>query len=203
MSECESAAAVLRGGVKNTQDSLQRMLLDMGEQETRVRELREQIESNQARITALQGDLKAVSDEITSNSNILDGCRIKLKSREENLQLLSDRATKLAVDGRSMDGRIRMLSEMEKDYEGYSRAVKTVMQGAGRGTLRGVHRPVANLVRANDECALAIETALGAAAQNIVVDTQNDGRSAIELLKKRDAGRATFLPVDTIRQHSC
>ena len=59
--------------------------------------------------------------------------------------------------------------------------------------------PVANLVKADEECALAIETALGAAAQNIVVDTQNDGRSAIELLKKRDAGRATFLPVDTIR----
>ena len=199
VSECESAAAVLRGSVKNTQDSLQRMLLDMAEQETRVRELREQIDSNQARIAALQDELKGLADEITGNANVLDGCRIKLKSREENLQLLSDRATKLAVDGRSMDGRIRMLSEMEKDYEGYSRAVKTVMQEAGRGTLRGVHGPVANLVRADDECALAIETALGAAAQNIVVDTQNDGRSAIELLKKRDAGRATFLPVDTIR----
>ena len=199
VSECESAIAVLRGSVKNTQDSLQRMLLDIAEQETRVRELREQIENNQTRIEALQSDLKGVSDEITANSNVLDGCRIKLKSHEDNLQLLSDRATKLAVDGRSMDGRIRMLTEMEKDYEGYSRAVKTVMQEAGRGTLRGVHGPVANLVRANDECALAIETALGAAAQNIVVDTQNDGRSAIELLKKRDAGRATFLPVDTIR----
>ena len=198
VAECESAAAVLRGSVKNTQDSLQRMLLDMAEQETRVRELREQIESNQARIKALQDDLKSVGEEIISNSNVLDGCRIKLKSREENLQLLSDRATKLAVDGRSMDSRIHMLSEMEKDYEGYSRAVKTVMQEASRGTLRGVHGPVANLVRADEECALAIETALGAAAQNIVVDTQNDGRSAIELLKKRDAGRATFLPVDTI-----
>ena len=199
VAECESAIAVLRGSVKNTQDSLQRMLMDMAEQETRVRELREQIDNNQTRISALHDDLKGLADEITSNANVLDGCRIKLKSREDNLQLLSDRATKLAVDGRSMDGRIRMLTEMEKDYEGYSRAVKTVMQEAGRGTLRGVHGPVANLVRANDECALAIETALGAAAQNIVVDTQNDGRSAIELLKKRDAGRATFLPVDTIR----
>ena len=199
VSECESAAAVLRGSVKNTQDSLQRMLLDMAEQETRVRELREQIEENQSRIAALEKDLQDVQDELSRNANVLDGCRMKLKSREEMLQQLSDKATKLAVEGRSMDSRIHMLSEMEKDYEGYSRAVKTVMQEAGRGTLRGVHGPVANLLRADDECALAIETALGAAAQNIVVDTQNDGRSAIELLKKRDAGRATFLPVDTIR----
>ncbi len=58
---------------------------------------------------------------------------------------------------------------------------------------------MANLVRADEECALAIETALGAAAQNIVIDSQNDGRSAIEMLKRMDAGRATFLPIDTIR----
>lgn len=98
-----------------------------------------------------------------------------------------------------MDSRIAMLSEMEKDYEGYSKAVKTVMREAGRGNLKGIHAPVANLIRADDEFALAIETALGAAGQNIVVDTQNDGRRAIELLKKYDSGRATFLPVDTIR----
>ena len=73
------------------------------------------------------------------------------------------------------------------------------MREAGRGNLKGIHAPVANLIRADDEFALAIETALGAAGQNIVVDTQNDGRRAIELLKKYDSGRATFLPVDTIR----
>ena len=98
-----------------------------------------------------------------------------------------------------MDSRINMLTEMEKDFDGFSRAVKTVMRESARGSIRGVHGPVANLVKADDECALAIETALGAAAQNIVIDTQNDGRSAIEILKRMDAGRATFLPIDTIR----
>ena len=124
---------------------------------------------------------------------------MKLKNREDALNELSRKATALEVDGRSMDGRIRMLSDMEKDYEGYSRAVKTVMRESERGTIRGVHGPVANLLRADEECALAIETALGAAAQNIVIDSQNDGRLAIEMLKRTDAGRATFLPLDTIR----
>ena len=199
VAECESAAAVLRGSVKNTQDSLQRMLLDMAEQETRVRELRGQIEQNQERIDALQTELKSAEEELGRNANVLEGCRMKLKSREDMLQQLGERATKLAVEAQSTDARIRMLRDMEKDYEGYSRAVKTVMQEAGRGVLRGVHGPAANLLRANDECALAIETALGAAAQHIVVDTQNDGKAAIELLKKKDSGRATFLPLDTIR----
>ena len=73
------------------------------------------------------------------------------------------------------------------------------MREASRGTIRGVHGPVANLIRTDDDCALAIETALGAAGQNIVIDTRNDGRSAIEMLKRTDSGRATFLPLDTIK----
>ena len=199
VSACDAAIAVLRSSVKNTKDNLQRMLLDNAEQETRVQELRGQIEDNQKRVAELQKELRSAQDEITRNANVLDGCRMKLRNREDGLQTLSDRATKLAVDARSMDARIQLLGEMEKDYEGYSRAVKTVMQEAGRGVLRGVHGPVANLIRAGEEYALAVETALGASAQHIVVDTQNDGRDAIELLKKRDAGRATFLPIDTIR----
>ena len=73
------------------------------------------------------------------------------------------------------------------------------MRERERGALRGIHGPVANLLRSDEECALAIETALGASSQNIVIDSQNDGRLAIEMLKRADAGRATFLPLDTIR----
>ena len=69
---------------------------------------------------------------------------------------------------------------MEKSYEGYSGAVRSVMREAEHGGLKGVHGPAANLVRAEKDCALAIETALGAAAQHIVVDTQNDGKNAID-----------------------
>ena len=61
-----------------------------------------------------------------------------------------------------------MLTEMEKLYEGYSKAVKLVMGEAGRGSLRGVHGPVAGLVHVPDAYTVAIEIALGAAMQNIV-----------------------------------
>ena len=195
----ESDAAVLRSDVKHSTESMQRMLSDIAEQESRAAEVQGSIDEGEKRISRIREELKALEEQIRQNNNVLDGCRMKLKSREDIVNQLSEKATKLAVDGRSMDSRIHMLSEMEKDYEGYSKAVKTVMREAGRGNLKGVHGPVANLVKADDECALAIETALGAAAQNIVVDTQNDGRLAIELLKRHDAGRATFLPVDTIR----
>ncbi len=197
--ECEANVAVIKANVESSIESKERMLKELDEQESRVGELRGNLAAAEARISELKAELDALAEDEQSNKNVLDGCRMKLKSREDALAMASERATKLQIDARSMDSRIAMLTEMEKDFEGYSKAVKTVMREAARGNLRGVHGPAANLVRADAECALAIETALGAAAQNIVVDTQNDGRSAIELLKRMDAGRATFLPLDAIR----
>ena len=198
-SECESAAAVLRANAESSRRSMERMQSDIAEQESRAAEIRARMDEGARRIAEIKARLETLYAENTKNGNILDGCRMKIKSREDALAAVSDKATKLAVDARSMDSRINMLTEMEKDFDGFSRAVKTVMRESARGSIRGVHGPVANLVKADDECALAIETALGAAAQNIVIDTQNDGRSAIEMLKRMDAGRATFLPIDTIR----
>ena len=200
-SECEAAAAVLRANLESMKATRERMLQDISDQESRSEEVRAGIEDGQRRIDTLKQQLEELDEKLRQNSNIVEGCRMKLKNREDALNELSRKATALEVDGRSMDGRIRMLSDMERDYEGYSRAVKTVMRESERGTIRGVHGPVANLVRTDEDLALAIETALGGAAQNIVIDNQNDGRLAIEMLKRQDAGRATFLPIDTIRGH--
>ena len=196
---CDSELAVLRANVAGSEENLERLRRDIAERDRRTEEIRASIREGEARIAQLDGELAALAEETAQNNNVLDGCRMKLANREEMVGRLSEQATTLEVEGRSMDSRIHMLTEMEKDYEGYSRAVKTVMREAARGNLRGVRGPVANLLRPDEECALAIETALGAASQHIVIDTQNDGRQAIEMLKRMDAGRATFLPVDTIR----
>ena len=197
--ERDSAAAVLRANVQSSTESKERLLKDIAEQESRASEIRGGIRDAEARLAEIGAELQTLAEQSRQNSNVLEGCRMKLKNREDMVSQLSEKATSLAVELRSVDGRIHMLSDMQKDYEGYSRAVKTVMREAERGNLRGVHGPVANLLRADEECALAIETALGAAAQNIVIDSQNSGRYAIEMLNRMDAGRATFLPLDTIR----
>ena len=198
-SECEANIAVLRANVKSSMEQKERLLKDIREQESRSEEVRSGIQAGKQRLLEIEEEQKSLEGQIRENNNVLEGCRMKLKSREELLSRQNEKLNSLAVDGRSMDGRIRMLTDMERDYEGYSRAVKTVMRESERGNLRGVHGPVANLLRSDEECALAIEIALGAAAQNIVIASQQDGRSAIELLKRADAGRATFLPLDTIR----
>ena len=195
----ERAAAVLRTDRQNNLDSVRRVESDMSQDEDRIRALDEQIAALRERVGAAEAEYAALSGKVRQLQNIVTGHRMKMSGRENRVAALREEVTRLTVDGRSMDGRIAMLTEMEKDYEGFSRAVKTVMREAERGTLRGVHGPVANLVQAEDRFALAIETALGAAAQNIVVDTQNDGKAAIEMLKRRDGGRGTFLPLDAVR----
>ena len=197
--KCESLTAVLRADKKSTQESLQRMLADISEQENRVREVRKNIEQAEEKLTTLEEELKRLNEENTRNNNALEGARMKVRSRDESLTALTEKVNRLAVDARTMDSRIKLLDDMQRDFEGFSKAVKVVMRESARGNLKGVHAPVANLIRTDDEFALALETALGASAQNIVTDTMADGRSAIEYLKRTDGGRATFLALDTVR----
>jgi chromosome segregation protein len=199
ISDNERAGAVLRTDRKNNLDSVQRIRGDMSQEEGRIRALDEQIAQLNQRLEQIRSARDTLSEKVSQLSNVVNGHKMKMSGRETRLAALREEVTRLTVDGRSMDGRIAMLTEMEKDYEGFNKAVKTVMREAERGTLRGVHGPVANLVRTQDKFALAIETALGAAAQNIVVDRPEDGKAAIEMLKRRDSGRGTFLPISSIR----
>ena len=197
--KCESLAAVLRADRKSTEESLERMLSDIAEQENRVREVRKNIDEAETKLRELDESLKKLNEESARNQNALEGARMKVSSRETNVETLTEKVNRLSVDARTMDSRIKLLGDMERDFEGYSKAVKGVMRESARGNLKGIHSPVANLIRTDDEFALAIETALGASAQNIVTDTMADGRSAIEYLKRTDGGRATFLALDTVR----
>ena len=197
--ENDRAAAVLRADRKNNEASIQRVQSDMSQDEGRIRALDEQIAALRQRVEQADKAYDGLAERIRQLSNVVNGHKMKMAGREKRVTDLREEVTRLTVDSRSMEGRITMLAEMEKEYEGFNRAVKTVMREFERGTLRGVHGPVANLVRTEDRFALAIETALGAASQNIVVDRPEDGKSAIELLKRRDAGRGTFLPISSIR----
>ncbi len=134
-----------------------------------------------------------------SLTNVIAGHTLLMGSREKTAAELAEQHTQLTVELRSCESRIGLLTELERNMEGFSRAAKIVMQEAQRGLLRGVRGPVGQVIRTEDKYALAVETALGAAVGHIIVDTQDDGKAAIEMLKKRDGGRTTFLPIDTMK----
>ena len=160
--------------------------------EERVRQLQEGRD-------AAQKELAQAREDRDSLQNVLNGYGLRLESRRKKAKEAEERHVKLQMEENALHSRIHMLSEMEKLYEGYSKAVKLVMGEARRGQLKGVHGPVAGLLHVPDHCTVAIETALGGAMQHIVVEREEDGKAAIQYLKRRDGGRSTFLPLSTIR----
>ncbi|WP_067931466.1 chromosome segregation protein SMC [Alicyclobacillus kakegawensis] len=99
----------------------------------------------------------------------------------------------------SLRSRLELLRDLEMGYDGYAAGVRTVLQAADKGRLGGIHGAVAGLIRVDKRLEVAIETALGGGLQNIVVDDEASAREAIGWLKRRQAGRATFMPLDVIR----
>ncbi len=143
--------------------------------------------------------LEDAQEDAQAAANIIQGHALRMESREKREKDAADAHMKLTMEQNNLDSRIRMLTEMEKEYEGFSKAVRLVMQASERGALRGVHGPVANLMKTDGRYAVALEIALGAGMQNIVVDREEDAKGAIQFLKQRDGGRATFLPLTAIR----
>jgi len=153
-------------------------------------------------LSQLEKDEKAAAgaaERVTGLQNAIAGRQLLLKARETRTDKLRGEQMDAAMELRAVDDRIRLLTELERDYEGFHKAVRIVMRESERGILQGVYGPVARLMRTEDRYAVAIETALGGAMQHLVVETPEDGKAAIELLKRREAGRATFLPVQSIR----
>ena len=146
-----------------------------------------------------EAELKEIQDEIVSVKNAIDGYTLRFENRGKKAD-----SVKLAIDEKQRElhkgqDRVRLLEDLEKNMEGYFGAVKAVMKESGRGALRGIYGPVSQLITVKDKYSAAIETALGAAVQNIVVDNETDAKRAMGFLKERRAGRATFLPITAIK----
>ncbi len=143
--------------------------------------------------------LQEAREERDAVKNVISGYTLRLDGRKKKAEQARERHVRLKMDENALISRIRMLREMEKLHEGYSKAVKLVMGEVQRGTLHHIHGPVAGLLHVPDRYTVAIETALGGAMQNLVVDREEDGKAVIQYLKRRDGGRATILPISSIR----
>jgi len=144
-------------------------------------------------------ELEKIKEETQSLKNVINGLELKSQNRVKNADSAGEKADRLSLELKTLKARSGMLSDMEKDYQGYSKAVRLIMQESSRGSLKNIHGTAAGLIKTPDKYSVAIETAFGAAMQHIIVGSEEDGKSAINYLKRRDGGRATFLPISTIK----
>ena len=162
-------------------------------------ELEERVEQARKDSRAARRSYEDAVEERDGVKNVIRGYQLRMDSRQKKAAEAKDRHMKLQMEENALTSRMKLLTEMEQMHEGYSKAVKLVVGEAQRGTLQHIHGPVADLLKVPDAYTVAIETALGGAMQNIVVDREEDGKAVIQYLKRRDAGRATILPLSSIR----
>ncbi len=162
-------------------------------------ELEDRLEEAQKEARAAKRRYDSAVEERDAVKNVIQGYQLRMESRKRKWDQAKDGQVKLQMEENALTSRIKLLTEMEREHEGYTKAVKLVMNEAQRGALQNIHGPVAGLLKVPDRFTVAIETALGGAMQNIVVGREEDGKAVIQYLKRRDGGRATILPLSSIR----
>ena len=172
----------------------------------REKQLLEEIASGEEKETEAQNNLDAcrkelrkAREEVTANQNTIAGYTLRQTTRKQRAEELAEQVQKLQNTLQSVQAKARVFRAMAEDLEGYHKSVRQVMQEAKRGALRNIHGPVSKLIRTEDEYAVAVEIALGAAMQQIVVESEADGKAAISYLKRTNGGRATFLPISALK----
>ena len=178
-----------------------------------INELNERIEALNSSLSEKESNLETTSkmledykiqgkdsaEKVEMLSNSIKGLELKisnLKTRNENSKGEIDRLT---LDSNEKLRRANILEDLEKNLEGFAHSVKTVMNLSRHGKIGGIHGPVSRLIKVPTDYAVAIETALGGAMQNIVTGNEEDAKRAIRTLKENKGGRATFLPIATIK----
>ncbi len=176
------------------------------ELESRVASLKDSVAAKKEQLSELDimyadydEKVKKSAQMVDSLNNSIKGLEIKIASRTKKRDELKSAADTLMLDAQEKARRAKLLEDLSANYEGFYNSVKVIMKEAKKGTVSGVCGPVSQLIKVPSQYNVAMEVALGSKMQNIVTNTDEDAKRAIKTLKKLDAGRATFLPITTIK----
>ena len=177
--------------------------IELTEQLKKCREQEEQLRENGEQLSAekreTEDGVRMLEEKSGEFSNRVNGLTKLWQGRSEKLSLTKKEFEDISFSIRDKEQRIKMLTDLENSMEGFAHSVKQVLKASRTGQLRGVYGSVAQLIRVEGKYSLAIETALGGALQNIVVDNEETAKRGIRLLQESKAGRATFLPVTSVK----
>ncbi len=174
--------------------------------EKRYAELQEDLDAGDIRrreaelaLETCRSELHTAQQTVAAANNMISGYAMRQSGRIQKRNELEGQMRSINSQLDSVRAKLKVFRAMERDYENYQKSVRIVMQEAQRGGLHNIHGPVSRLIRTADEFTVAIEIALGGAMQQIVVESEADGKAAIGFLKRCGGGRATFLPLSTIQ----
>jgi chromosome segregation protein len=160
--------------------------------EASIPDLTKAIEEAQAAFDELSGASQQYTDQIRAHETRLIEIR-----KEEEADAQSVRRS--MAEKASLEGRRRGIEATIDAHEGLNQGSRAVLEAAERGLLKAEYVPVGSAIEVDKDLALAIETALGGSINDLIVDDQQDAKTAIEWLKQNRAGRATFQPIPLMR----
>jgi len=148
---------------------------------------------------ALTESIRDYTDAIEASEHSGRDASASLASLREEETALSRELSSVGARKEALESRMQALQSMMDHFEGYNNSVRFVMNEAKKGALAGIHGPVSHLINVKSEYTVAMETALGSALQNIVVDDEEAAKAAIYALKRSGTGRATFYPLTSVK----
>ncbi|MBR2048333.1 MAG: chromosome segregation protein SMC [Oscillospiraceae bacterium] len=203
--ELRSAQTDLAARIAAAQAEIKTLTEAIAQSEARSEQLNEDINAGNGRrrdaqiaLNACRTTLADAREQVSTAKNTISGYQLRQSARAKRRDELAETLRSITGQLDGVGAKLRVFRAMERDYESYQKSVKLVMREAERGGLRNIHGPVSRLIRTEDEFTVAMEIALGGAMQQIVVDSEADGKAAISYLKRTGGGRATFLPLSAI-----
>ena len=176
------------------------------EQRRRLAELNDSGNAAESTLEEYRGRIRACEDRLAENAQAAESIRNKLagteklySSRRERFEQAKSEFEKALYELKDKQQRRRILSDLESNMEGFAGSVKQVLRASKQGRIGGVLGTVAQNIGVAPEYAVAVETALGGAMQNIIVENEDIAKRCIRFLKEQKGGRATFLPITSVR----
>ncbi len=192
LSECRSEMTNSDVSVKDTQEQLD----NLEKQRVQLRELSEQYAKERQEIS---DGLAVFEEKHTELENKLSGVSKLMKDKQNKYAEYKKESDGILFECRGKEQRKKLLSDLENNMEGFARSVKEIIKAGNSGRIGGIHGTVAQLIGVKQEYAVAVETALGGAMQNIIVEDDTAAKRGIRLLKENRWGRATFLPITSVK----
>ena len=194
-SECRSEIAGARSAVT---DALEQLRAMAGQESV----LREQAEQYAKEKEEIADGIRAADEKTTELKNKFQGYTNLYNDKQNKLYALKKEQENISLSIREKEQRIKLLRDLENNMEGFARSVREIMKASSAGRIGGIRGTVAQLISVKQEYATAIETALGGAMQNIIVEDDTAAKRCIRMLKENRSGRATFLPMTSVRGYT-
>ncbi len=188
----------LQFGIRSAQDTAEKTLVDIASLTTETQaDARKLADAEKSYAQALES-VKRAQQEVSAQETAIAECRQAYQSLVQQKKDAEEQFRQLGFLLRDKKQRHRFLTDLENNMEGFSGSVKSIMHSVRKGTLQGVFGTVAQLIAVDSRYGIAIETALGASVQHLIVADERAAKDGIRYLRDNRAGRATFLPLTSI-----